>query len=868
MQCNPKGLIFCVKDSLHTLKEGLVNKAHLNVRFLPLLIPLLIGLFIPVAIDNNFLHILTAEATSITLESVGSGLLNGLGGLFFGVIKIIASIIFKFTGYIFAISAKIFDISVVYSLSGTLYSSFKFLNVGWVFIRDLINSLFIFVVLYIAFQQLLKLDGGVDTKKLQSTLIKIIMAALLINFSLFFTKVAIDVSNFLSRAIYYQMENVSSDGQNRSYGPANALVAGLNIQTLLKDPAAEDANLGKKIEGFRDNQIIGSIVYLGGSAIHIIAAIMFFTMAFFFLARILVLIVIMLTSPIYFLSFILGNVAVVKKYTKLWYDQLVSQVLFPIVFMIIIYIAVTFINQGLLTKTSGETLSSGLTGEPSGFATIINFGIVLFIMYLATSTAKAQAGAYVNKWGEAAAGKVAAAGFSTAAWAGRNAFGGVGRRMSESDTGKKWASSKNRFVRMAGDSIIQGGKAMYEGSWDVRSAGPISDAYGFANKQTHNLKVGGPTTKTAKANVPEWWTKNKSKDGQAKEAAKITKKVEGFTSIEAKVSKARATLKEKINNKEYKPVREKLISEIKTEYKDNPDKQKKLLIDLLTEEGYRSSDNKAVRSEVELAQNKESYKKISKEHISASKEYKQAETAINTYKKNNPTATKVPDEMELKLNEAKKKVATSSNDFKEISKKVPKDMIQELAVEDISHFKDQLTTAQLTSISKKMSDGGYVADDINELNKFIKDLRETTKNTTVREWINKEATKGTGGFHLRLEAEVADKLAQLNALQKNSPDRKNKLKDLGEICRFLSRNEIMELELKSIIQLSNEGLINVNRTNDFAKRVRNEGDPVEVEILDREAMKADSASKAFGILPSEKTRLEKLAKAYMGKLKN
>lgn len=865
MQCNPKGFIFCVKDTLRTLKEGIINKAHLNVRFLPLLTFLFIAIFVPLSIKNNFLHIITAEANP--LEDFAMALANGTGAIFFGFLKVISSVIFKLTGYIFGISAKIFENSVVYSLSGTLYSSFKFINVGWVFIRDLINSLFIFVVLYIAFQQLLKMDGGVDTKKLQSTLIKIIMAALLINFSLFFTKAAIDVSNFLSRAIYYQMENVSSDGLTRTYGPANALVAGLDIQTLLKDPVEKGAGFGEKLANIKDDQIIKTLVYLGGSAVHIIAAIMFFTMAFFFVARILVLIIIMLTSPMYFLSFILGNVAIVKKYTKMWYDQLVSQILFPIVFMLIIYIAVTFVNQGLLTKTSGNTLSSGITGDPSGFATIINFGIVLFIMYMATSTAKGQAGEYVNKWGEAAAGKVAAAGFSTAAWAGRNTFGEAGRRMSESNIGKNWASSNNRFAKMAGDSVIHGGKAMYEGNWDVRSAGPISDAYGFANKSTHNLKVGGPTTKNAKADVPEWWTKNKSKDGQVKEAARITKKVEGFTSIEAKVSTAKSKLGDKINNKEYKTVREKLITDIKTEYKDKPNDQEKLLRKLLGD-GYNSVDNKAVRSEIELAQNKEAYKNITKEHIKASKELKEAEKAETKYKADNPNAKDVPDEIKSKLEKARAEAVSTSNKFKDITKKVPRDMVQELAVEDISHFKDQLTTAQLTSISKKMSDGGYVVDDVNNLNKFIKELRETTKDRSIREWINQEATKGTGGFHLRLESDVNNKLNQLKTEGRSSPGGIKIYKELEDIARVLSRNEIMALELNSIIQLSNEGLITVNRTNEFAKRVRNEGDPKEVEILDREAAKAEAASNEFGILPSEKDKLLKLAKAYRGKLKN
>jgi hypothetical protein len=872
MQCNPKGLIFRVKDTLRTLRGEIKNRAHLNVRILPLLTILFLAIFLPISLNNGLPQASFAEAA---LGWPWQGLVDGLQVILFAAIKIIALVIFTVTGYTFALSGKIFEASVIYSLSGELYSSFQFINVGWVFIRDLINSLFIFVVLYIAFQQLLKMEGGVDTKKLQSTLVKIIMAALLINFSLFFTKAAIDVSNFLTRAIYYQMVNVPTDGSDPTYGPANALVAGLNMQTLLKDSDVEDASFSEKLGNFKDDQIIKALVYIGGSAVHIIAAVMFYTMAFFFMARILVLIVIMMTSPIYFLSFILGNVSAVKKYKGMWQDQLISQVTFPIAFMLIIYIAVTFVNQKHLTMNSGETMSGALVGDQSGFAVIINFAIVLFIMYLATSTAKSQAGSYVNKLGEAVAGKAAAAGFSTAAWAGRNTFGGLGRRMSESETGKKWAASNNRFVRMAGDSVISGGKAMYEGNWDLRSSGPISDAYGFANANTHNLKVGGPTSRNAKANVPEWWTKNKSKDGQAKEAARITRKVESFNTVEARTSKAREQLGDKINNKEYKSVREKLINDIKTEYKDKPEEQKKLLVKLLGQPAYDSADNKAIRSEIEMAQNKEDYKKKSKEHIAASKELSEAQKAVNS------AGTAVTAEMTARLTAAKEKVQGvpanpttgaaaikgTSDNFKEISKKVPRDMTAELAVEDITHFKDQLSAAQLASISKKMSDGGYVAGDVDKLNEFIKDLRATTTDRAVREWINTEATKGTGGFNLRLETEVGEKVAMLNTVSKTSPEGIKLMSDITGLARVLSRNETMALDLDSFIQLSKDNLIIPVRINEYAKKVRNSGDAAEVARLDTEASTAEAASLVAGISQSERDRLEKLYKAFRGKLK-
>src|SRR3989344_1416303 len=77
------------------------------------------------------------------------------------------------------------------------YSRITTINEAWSVIRDLANMSFIFVLLYAAIKTIL--GTGSDTKNL---IVKIIVVAILINFSLFFTKVVIDASNVLAIAFY------------------------------------------------------------------------------------------------------------------------------------------------------------------------------------------------------------------------------------------------------------------------------------------------------------------------------------------------------------------------------------------------------------------------------------------------------------------------------------------------------------------------------------------------------------------------------------------------------------------------------------------------------------------------------------------
>ena len=68
---------------------------------------------------------------------------------------------------------------------------------GWGAVRDVANIFFILMLLYVAIKTVLSLNVT-DNKRLVGV---IIIVALLINFSLFTTKVVIDASNIFSKNI-------------------------------------------------------------------------------------------------------------------------------------------------------------------------------------------------------------------------------------------------------------------------------------------------------------------------------------------------------------------------------------------------------------------------------------------------------------------------------------------------------------------------------------------------------------------------------------------------------------------------------------------------------------------------------------------
>ncbi len=106
------------------------------------------------------------------------------------------------------IVAYVFNLALALTLGTALYNN-SFLAEGWRIVRDFSNIFFILVLLYISIKMILGL-GGAGVKKMVAS---VIIAALLINFSMFMTKVVIDASNILALIFYnkIQVNNVKTD---------------------------------------------------------------------------------------------------------------------------------------------------------------------------------------------------------------------------------------------------------------------------------------------------------------------------------------------------------------------------------------------------------------------------------------------------------------------------------------------------------------------------------------------------------------------------------------------------------------------------------------------------------------------------------
>ena len=119
---------------------------------------------------------------------------------------------FQLPAFLLTISAQFFNAMISIGIDSSRTGSSSFIPLAWAIVRDFSNIFFILVLLYVAIQTILGM--GHETKKV---VVNVVIMALLINFSMFFTKVVIDSSNILALVFYNKLDVKPATGVQREY---------------------------------------------------------------------------------------------------------------------------------------------------------------------------------------------------------------------------------------------------------------------------------------------------------------------------------------------------------------------------------------------------------------------------------------------------------------------------------------------------------------------------------------------------------------------------------------------------------------------------------------------------------------------------
>ncbi len=337
--------------------------------------------------------------------------------------------------WLVGVAAKILDFFLGYSLDSNAYRS-DFIIKGWGLIRDISNVAFIFTLLYLAIRHIL----GSSSKKYIPTLI---IVALLLNFSLFFTKVVIDAGNILARAFYNSIviENDQSYADAEGYKSITfGIVDKINPQNLLSSSiflsGSSSASGQYSTQTGQFTGTVTPVIEKTGTifAVFILMVIVngflmwtFVSVALLFVGRVIGLWFSMIFSPIAFITLAVpGSGGLVKQMSfDTWKDTVLKLAFMAPIFIFFLYLMISFLSifgTGPAVPAEGADIFTNL------MKIFIPFIFIIVLLQIAKKTADSMAGEFgsmVKSIVGKVAGVAAGGALGATAFAGRKVVGGL-----------------------------------------------------------------------------------------------------------------------------------------------------------------------------------------------------------------------------------------------------------------------------------------------------------------------------------------------------------------------------------------------------------------------------------------------------------
>ena len=292
--------------------------------------------------------------------------------IFFVINAIIAGVISAIGG-LALLTGFLFDAAVTITIVefGTVFREAAEVGVSeaWRAFRDIANIVMIAMFVFIAFAVILN-TGKVNFRELG---VRIVIIALLINFSLFFTKAIVDISNVTATQFVRGISLIESDGVDIARGFVDA--AGL--PEFGYEAARENL---QQVSGGSGWNIL---IYFAIMLTLYVCLIGIFILGFVLLiSRAVMLLLLMVLSPLAFAAFLVPTHG--AKWWNQWWSSLIKNALFAPLLMLMLW-ATTMITGNLASGNLVETLIAGsnsAAGSTSGtYAPLVIILIVIGMVY-------------------------------------------------------------------------------------------------------------------------------------------------------------------------------------------------------------------------------------------------------------------------------------------------------------------------------------------------------------------------------------------------------------------------------------------------------------------------------------------------------
>jgi hypothetical protein len=269
---------------------------------------------------------------------------------------------------------------------------------AWTAFRDISNIVIIGMFVFVAISIIL----GSDTFGQRKLVAKIIVIAVLINFSLLFTKIIIDFSNFAAlqfhNAAQFQAgtQSATSGGSAATSQFAQKGIAGAFINYMGVTGFSNSKEAIKRVAEANDSSAIALLHGIVSSIFLLAAAVVLFYGSFLLASRGILLIFLLLTSSIAFATYLIPISVVNSKFGwSAWWSALLKSAVFAPLLMIFLWISLA-VGQALKAQTGtlGDLMSNPTKGAnmEALFSYIIVLGLLFISFKIASSFSTGIAG--------------------------------------------------------------------------------------------------------------------------------------------------------------------------------------------------------------------------------------------------------------------------------------------------------------------------------------------------------------------------------------------------------------------------------------------------------------------------------------------
>lgn len=326
-------------------------------------------------------------------SAVGGALLLVLNGILYGVFVVVS--------YPVTWASVLLGWAVDPAAVHTLFTM-NSIYLLWQMIRDFFNLFFILTLLFIAFATIFQIDSF-NYKK---TLGKLLLMALLVNFSFPIARFIVDATNV---PMYFFMESMfTNKSQANGKGIVEVSFGSSGMQEIILP--------GSNADGFVKGDSDLTVKIFTGIIFMFLFGVSLLVFAIMMVIRSIMLVVLIIFSPVGFAGMVIPGF---RQYATKWWDNLLKYAMFGPASMLMMLVAVKFMQEFKVDgKNAMIAQAAGSTGDAASatyIATMASIVVPIVLIWTAITIGQTM--------GIAGAGMVTQRAQQFSKWAGRKASG-------------------------------------------------------------------------------------------------------------------------------------------------------------------------------------------------------------------------------------------------------------------------------------------------------------------------------------------------------------------------------------------------------------------------------------------------------------